>query len=330
VTTSAIGDPGEPSQRDKENLLAKVVASPYFITSGRPRQVLEVLFAHSIHLPGEALSDREIASRIGLSVAPNREVDSRSNVRNVIGVARTRLQEYRNDNPGDDLEMSIENHETEKGYFLEVDSRAPKEDFIRFLFEHRGQTQESFQRTICGPSNDLLFLTIGSQHTLAQIEPWFESKLVKINHFRVLMWRPKSASTVKALGRHLFENPDILQDNIEKAWKLWKKLENKHQFVQVARYVSTPTMQGICDDSSIKVELLPFNRVGPGFHECGSPNRRPALMVDRASHRGTYRQLRKMFEDLWRQSIVDSPPKDVHERWREARQTLLLEVQGNQ
>src|SRR5262249_44528122 len=147
---------------------------------------------------------------------------------------------------------------------------------------NRQNSSRWFYDNICSAEGgEVLFVSIGSRHTLDQIETWFQQDLVKLSHFRVLTWRPLSHEVVVSLCDHLGEDADETTENIDSAWSRWKRLEEQFDTLEVYHYTSIPTCQAICTKTSMKVELLPFNRYGKdqGFHESGSPHTRPAMFL---------------------------------------------------
>ena len=148
---------------------------------------------------------------------------------------------------------------------------------------------------------------------------------MKAKHFRVLTWQPKkeySDGAVKALADHTFLSPETFRGNMDYAWRKWKGLEKTNPFVEVYGYSSVPTAQAICNDDYLQLELLPFNRPkSQGYHECGVTDHRPALLI--SARQKSYWTMREWFEDLWVNSMLNTPERLVAEHWRKPRLDLL-------
>ena len=187
---------------------------------------------------------------------------------------------------------------------------------VPLIFESRHS--HWLETLVQGESSTVLFASISSRHTLDRIRPWFDTPgLIKTRHFRVLTWWP-SKDALAALSAHVGEKLGRMEENIKSAWDGWRELQEAKDFVEVYRYSSAPTLQAICNDRYIKVEFLPYNREGPGFHECGSTGHRPAIVMDarnKAAAAG-YHFFRNAFEDLWVSAMLNAPKKDIHPRWQ--------------
>jgi len=287
-------------------------------------QVLRTLFESFQRDPQHVFSDTEIAEAVELRMSSDHQSASRGQVRTAISDIRSRLRKYRDRNTGNSIIFDVVGN---GDYRLAIQHRVPAEDRVRFIFEHRKHTEAWFEETVCGPSSDVLLVSIASQHTLDLLSPWFADGLVKAKHFRVLTWRPRSRLVTASLCEHLGETLPRFAKNLRDAWKSWKQLQDKYEFVEVYGYSSVPTTQGVCSDTAIKVELLPFHRAGldRGFHGWGSPDRRPAILATVTDSPMTYRVLKESFEDLWTYSMQNTPESAVHPRWRLERRKRLAE-----
>ena len=224
--------------------------------------------------------------------------------------------------------LQVEAREVAVGGYHAGVSPEPSQNSIQvpFMFEHRHSSW--LENLVQGESSTVLFVSISSRHTLDRIRPWFDTKgLIKTRHFRVLTWWP-SKDALASLSSHVGEKFERMKENIRSAWTGWRELQEANDFVEVYRYNSTPTMQAICTDRYIKIELLPYNRKGACFHECGSPDNRPGLVMDTQDDivAPAYGFFKNAFEDLWLTAMLNAPQKDIHPKWRRKRLERLSKL----
>jgi hypothetical protein len=307
--------------------LKKVLASPQFSKAAQCSTVLSHLQQQSESLQTSAPNDADLATRVGLRMTPQYEVQSRSQARTLVDKVRAKLLEYYVKRPAEPIRFEVSN--VGGGYRLEAIPQSPREDLVPLIFEHRKNDADTFSNIIRGPAPDVLLVSAASRHTIDLIAPWFAADLIKVDHFRILTWKPISDASIAAYADHLGEQEDRIAANNKEAWNSWKKLENEIKCVEVYGYTSSPTLQSISNDESISVEILLFNRAGlkHGFHECGTPNRRPGLFLTAADHLAAFWLFKNSFEDLWLAAMRDTFEEDVHERWRPARRERLAQRQ---
>jgi hypothetical protein len=301
----------------------KVLASPEFSKATQCSAVLCRLHAQSVGSQSLPLNDADLATGLGLGMTPQYEAQSRSQVRTLVDKIRAKLLEYYAKRLGEPIRFEVSS--VEGGYRLEVIPQSPREDLVPLIFEHRKNDSDTFSSIIRGPSADVLLVSAASRHTIDLIAPWFEADLIKVDHFRILTWRPSSDTSIAAYADHLGEQEDRIVANNKEAWNSWKKLEDEIACVEVYGYTSSLTLQSISNDECISVEIMLFNRAGSehGFHECGTPNRRPGLFLTAAEHLAAFWLFKNSFEDLWLSAMRDAHENDVHERWRPERRKRL-------
>ncbi len=302
--------------------LSIMLSSPEFRNATQCATALRALHKKWTENPTERLSDIDLAK--ALRFGTRNKPDAQTSARVVVSKLKAKLATYNAKHPGSLWRFGLS---TSPGYRLVVLPHTPSEDLVPLLFSHRAQTLDWFRDTICSASDDILFVTVASNHTITRIFPWFDSGIVAARHFRVLTWRPKSKGEVAAFAANNGERKADLLANIDSAWASWKRLEVDNECVEVYGYTASPTLQALCGPDAIKVELLLFNRAGAdrGFHECGSPDRRPALFLKRLDHPAAYSLVRSSFEDLWWTAMSEAKERDVHQRWRASRKQRLAE-----
>ncbi len=245
---------------------------------------------------------------------------SKNNVRSVIQDIRLKIPSYHNYYPGEGVTFEIVTEED--GYRLIVLNR-PTEENVQVQLSLANRKGDWLETILQEESSSVLFASISSCHTLDRIRSWFDEGVVQTKHFRVLTWWPPSEEALANWADNAAEKPARVRANVESAWSGWREVQDAKDYVEVYRYTSVPTMQAICNDRYLKVELLPFNRTGACFHECGSTDHRPALIMGVEDNGAGYRFFKNAFEDLWLAAMRDALPEDVHPRWRSKRLECL-------
>ena len=260
--------------------------------------------------------------------------NSSTAVRQAIGKLRNELiPRFYRQNPHEALELEIPENPRGVGYNLDIRRRptasdAGDQEIVPIVLEHRHNSGR-FRKVIC-EANNILFVTVGSQHTLDIIFPWFENQIVRASHFRVLVWRPESAEIARAFTDHTGESASRFVEKQMRAWQSWKRMELDHPFIEVYGYTSVPTLQGLCGDDSVQIEILPFHPAVPHDHQenrvgISITDHRPALWLDATEHSRSFELFQNAFENLWIAAMGATREDDVHPRWRERREILLLE-----
>jgi hypothetical protein len=173
--------------------------------------------------------------------------------------------------------------------------REPGTEPITLCLNHRLHTREQFKAAFAN-GRDLLFVTIMTQHTLKWMEPLFQVAAAKNARIRVLTWDPAvPPSAIEAFRLHLNENEHDHRrtvQQVKQASEGWDALSAKYSNIEVRRYRSSPTMQGlIVGDELAMIELLPYST---------APDDRPALILSRGLNPDAFALLRESFERLWR------------------------------
>lgn len=339
---SKMAKPGSEVLKQVNDCVAQLVSflSSSGIEHERCRNIVETLHKRWLVDENAILRHDELAHQIGLNVEKEDDrISSTNAVRNAVKKLRQKLlpQFYR-EKAATTIRVHIDRARGKGGYQLRIGDEfaahhGDREHLIHgrehvvLIANARANNQSWFRETI-RKSRNVLFVTIGSQHTLDLILPWFENGSIEAEHFRVLVWRPRSLDIVKVLTDHLEENPRRFFKKQQLAWRSWKSIEQKHPFVEVYGYESIPTMQATCDgDRSICVELLPFNRANlkQHFHACGGVDDRPALFATATNNPQSFWLFKNSFEDLWFDSMQRASPSEVHKDRRESRINILRE-----
>ena len=284
-------------------------------------QMVWALFNKWRVCPEESLSNEVVRQALG------RQTGDTASVRLAAATIRKKLNAYFSDNPGEFLRIDLPKR-SGSGYRLSVWKHSPSEERVRLIFNSRNETREWFEEVVRGPSSDVLYVSVSSSHTLEEIGALLKDGAVHIRHFRVLTWLPHQKCRQAVLRAFSELSGDVLTDlklNVRNAWKKWKELEQEYECLEVYSYSSVPTLQAICDakSRSMKVEFLPFNRAGKKFHTCGSPARRPALLLNEAENPSSFGLFKHVFEDLWLTAIQNANEEDVADRWRGPRHRIL-------
>jgi hypothetical protein len=305
--------------------ISRSEAEPYFekirstemlrgdgIESEHCRRILEVLFELWAADPDAKVGQKYLAEKLGLSLNENHEVASANSVRLAAQKLRDHiLPSHDRAYPDDAIRFEIPKSKRKSPYHLRVyrlaipsepHPRSEDRDLVPLVFQNRHNTREWYQDAVCGPSTDVLWISTASRHSLDEVVQWFKHKAVRTDRFRVLTWRPRSDAVVEAFCEHIDEMPGRVKDNCDSAWRTWKSIEAENDFVEVHGYTSVPTMQAICKaDQSMKIELLPFNcnDLAHGFHQCGTREQRPALLLDAAIHPASFLFFKNALEDMW-------------------------------
>lgn len=231
------------------------------------------------------------------------------------------LVEYYRARPLDPIVVDLPKVRDKQGYRLLIQKNTrplSAEGRGLLLLNYRAKQAAWFEKTIC-TSKDVLFVSVGSQLAIYEIELLLKAGRVAAKHFRVLTWLPASEEVAQAFAEHLDEHPASFMEKARTAWNEWKRLERLYDAFEVYAYATFPSMQAICDaDTSVQIELFPFNRAATheGFHAAGTLSKRPALLIDAAKDAEAYQLFKGAFEDLWTEAKQKAPAADVHPRWQ--------------
>lgn len=317
------------SEEQKSSLNRIIDFIPLGAENERCCRVLKALSSHS----GRKVGQEDLALELGLSVDDGDKDDSTQMIRLSVEKLRNELlPRYYTEHPRESIKFEIpKNPPGQRGYCLLVTRQfhSTKYEDIQLFFDGRENTKDWFRHTIC-ESSEVLFVSVGMQHALDLIVPWFKDGLVTAKHFRVLTWRPKddSMDVVSAFTDHTEEEPERFLDKQRRAWLDWKRMEGIYPFVEVCGYESIPTMQGVCNaDHSIVVELFPFHRADTkhGYHSCGTTAHRPMIFAESGKSPQAFWLFKHAFEDLWFESLRRASLDAVHPRWQENRTRLFRE-----
>ena len=147
--------------------------------------------------------------------------------------------------------------------------------------EHRKKTKDEFAEAF-EKGNEVIFLTIMSQHTRKQIEPYLKKAKSTRTKINILTFDPNAPTeVVESLQKHLKDSGATTistKKQIEEAFQEWKNFESQYpNIIEVRKYNSIPTMQGLfVKDKFISIELmtyetLPDDRAGALIYKDISP-----------------------------------------------------------
>jgi len=161
---------------------------------------------------------------------------------------------------------------------------------------HRTLTRKYFEEAFMDTS-EIFILSIMSQHTVKEIELRLQKAQTSKTRVNILTLDPMTQHPViEAIQLHLNEPPydtDATARQIKEAYELWTTFAKKYSNVQVRKYHSIPTMQGILvRDKYVTVELLPFNT---------QFNDRPGLYLTRKDDPDLFHLFQDKFIELWDQ-----------------------------
>lgn len=180
------------------------------------------------------------------------------------------------------------------GKFVRYLKRASPYKLVTLCLKHRPYTRDKYEGAFAS-GQDVLFITVMSQHNLKQMPTLLEKANVNNTRLRVLTWDPNlSTETIDSLRKHLGENPENPERTVEQvkqASQDWDSLASKHSNITVRKYRSSPTMQGLVVGKEwTQIELLPF---------ATHPDYRPALILTATSDPEAFELFRSAFENLW-------------------------------
>lgn len=180
------------------------------------------------------------------------------------------------------------------GRLIRLLKRSSPFKLVTLCLNHRQPTRHRFEEAFVS-GQDVLFITIMSQHTVKQIRPLLKKALDSNTRLRVLTLYPDLAhEAIEALRKHLDENrnnPERTVVQVKEASVDWDNLAVEHNNIEVRKYRSSPTMQGLVVGKEwAQVELLPF---------ATHPDYRPALILTAASDPEAFELFRGAFENLW-------------------------------
>jgi hypothetical protein len=213
---SKMAKPGSEVLKQVNDCVAQLVSflSSSGIEHERCRNIVEALHKRWLVDENAILRHDELAHQIGLNVEKEDDrISSTNAVRNAVKKLRQKLlpQSYR-EKAATTIRVHIDRARGKGGYQLRIDDEfaahhGDREHLIHgrehvvLIANARANNQSWFRETI-RKSRNVLFVTVGSQHTLDLILPWFENGSIEAEHFRVLVWRPRSLDIVKVLTDH--------------------------------------------------------------------------------------------------------------------------------
>ena len=158
----------------------------------------------------------------------------------------------------------------------------------------RDKTYE-FYKEAFETKQDLLIVSIMSQHTIKAIEPHLTKALANNKKVDVLTFDPESnEETIEAIRKHLNENsddPSKTKEQIEQALDQWTALANKFNNLEIRKYKTIPTVQGIfVKEKFIVLEIMAYS---------SEPRERPGLIVEKDKDQELFIFLQDRYNKLW-------------------------------
>jgi len=160
---------------------------------------------------------------------------------------------------------------------------------------HRKQASEDRFWQAFKSKRDVLLITIKSLHTRNRLKEMIENGEVAVNSLRILTLNPDLPYSIfEALAKHINEPADNCINDCRDAYNVFCELASKYQYIEVRRYDTLPTLQGIIVNGNYAfVELLTYQ---------SNPDERTALMISQADSPNSLRLLTHRFEILWKDS----------------------------
>jgi hypothetical protein len=201
------------SHLDATALFGRIMASKAFGGSGSENQncrgILDFLFRQRLEDQRGRFDTADLGEALGLNLNGAHGETNRDAIRLAVNKLRHKiLPAFEKENPKEAFSLRVPKDGLRPPYHVEFvpkRSAAPVVDEFdgvsaRLILGNRDKTTEWFRRAVCD-SPDVLFATVGSQHTLDQITPWFEDGEVSAKHFRVLTCRPRSLEILSIINR---------------------------------------------------------------------------------------------------------------------------------
>lgn len=277
----------EIAPEDASRLFERLLSSKPFRQTGNCRSVLELLIRRWTDRKGP-VSPKDLLTHL--------RRDENTQISPIKARIRKKLDIFNRDS---DCQFVFTLPEGKGNCQLVIERRSAHREGdggVSIIFG-RSDPKDPFEDIICRSKGSVLFVGIASLPVLAEhIEPWFNSGSIRTKHFRVLTWRPRSGRVIEACAKHIGQETPVLKRNINAAWKSWRKIEQDHaEVVEVYSYSVFPMALSVYDQDQMKVELVPFNRIGG---QRGS-NNRPTILLNRTDHPREFEYFRDWFEDLW-------------------------------
>ncbi len=170
---------------------------------------------------------------------------------------------------------------------------------------HRLHARERYYEKAFSSGQDVLYISIMSEDTIKEMDPYLAKARESNTRLRVLTWHPDtSKDTIEALRKHLNENADNPERTIQQVRQAaadWDTLKRKYTNLDVRKYRSVPTMQAvIVGQQWALVELLPYATF---------KNDRPALILTSKADPEAFLLFRNKFEKLWDDAGQNHPSK---------------------
>jgi len=159
---------------------------------------------------------------------------------------------------------------------------------------HRSTNQAWFRETLQS-GQDVLLVSIASEHTLTDLEGYLRSGDVTLGRLRVLTFDPTTPDVVfDSVSRHLGEPLVRLKEQICRAHQRWRQIEQEHSFVKVLTYSSAPTLQAVFrGDEACDVEFFTYST---------PPSERASLFVQKGRNPVAFRLFKNACESLWNEA----------------------------
>lgn len=175
----------------------------------------------------------------------------------------------------------------------------PRAAFVVYDRHRVSPTARKYYEGAFTSGKEVLYLTIMSQHTLKEIERRVQKMLAYETVIKVLTLDPDlPVEAIESIRRHLNENSDNPSETthqIRRAWEHWTAIKNKYPNIEVRKYKSTPTMQGVIvmDDYAL-FELIPFDT---------PPEERPGLIVTKKDNPEVFKLFQQKYLRLWKDAV---------------------------
>jgi len=158
---------------------------------------------------------------------------------------------------------------------------------------HRKHASEDVFWRAFKSKRDVMLVTIKSLHTRNRLKEMIESGEIAVRSLRILTLNPELPSSLfEALAKQINEPVENCITDCRNAHHIFQELTDKYKFVEVRRYDSLPTIQGvIVSDDYAFVELLTYQ---------SNPEERTALMISKTAGPNSLQLFEQRFEKLWR------------------------------
>ncbi len=160
------------------------------------------------------------------------------------------------------------------------------------LYRRHRQASEDMFWPAFKSKRDVLFITIKSLHTRNRLKDMIEHGDVNVHSLKILTLNPELHHSVfEALARQINEPVDNCINDCRDAYRVFCELASKYSYIEVQRYDTLPTMQGVIVNGDYAfVELLTYQSI---------PDDRTALMITQVDSPNSLLLLTQRFERLW-------------------------------